>query len=220
MEARRAPAWAARTRGQLYRLLSVGFPPPSAAGLVVMPRQLRAAREITALYPTPQLAPALDLPAVPLEEVQGEYLRLFQGPGHLLAPPYESVYRHPEGLVMGEWAGEMTRWLGEEGLALSPHFRDLPEHVAVELEFMACLCAAESRAWRGADEKRVRHYLARERDMLRGHLSCWVPAFCQQVQASARPGLSPLLAGLLSLYITLEEAWVGSLLRDLSGVGV
>src|SRR3972149_882332 len=114
MEARPAPARAARTRGRLYHRLSLGFSPPTAVSLAQMQGWPRAAlaREVRRLYPTPELGRALEqlmLP-FPLEEVQGEYRRLFQGPGHLLAPPYESVYRHPEGLVMGEWAGEIARW--------------------------------------------------------------------------------------------------------------
>lgn len=83
------------------------------------------------------------------------YNRLFFGPGHVLVPPYESVHMSANGLVMGQAAVDVSRKYREEGLAISPDFKNLPDHVVVELEFMAHLCIHEVEAWANGDSEKL-----------------------------------------------------------------
>ena len=79
--------------------------------------------------------------------LEQEFTRLFLGPGRPVAHPYESVYR--EGRMMGETTLDVRRRLAEEGLTANG--QRLPDHVAIELAFMAHLTAREALAWDAGD---------------------------------------------------------------------
>jgi TorA maturation chaperone TorD len=138
--------------------------------------------------------------------LKGEYTRLFIGPGHLPAPPYESVHRQdvPElerGLVMGRSTVDARRQYAEAGLQLSPDFTDLPDHIAVELEFMYFLCTKEAEAWQVQDGEAALQRRAAEHAFLSEHLSKWVPTFCQAVTQAAQ---EEFYRGL----VCLTQVWV------------
>jgi TorA maturation chaperone TorD/Fe-S-cluster-containing hydrogenase component 2 len=118
--------------------------------------------------------------ARPQEGLEAEYTRLFVGPGRPVAHPYESVYR--EGRVMGDCTLAVRRSYAAEGLA--PEGHSLPDHVAVELDFMAHLARREAQAWERGDEEEALAYMRRQEAFLGEHLGRWLPRFCQQVLAS------------------------------------
>jgi len=117
--------------------------------------------------------------ARPQEELEAEYARLFVGPGRPVAHPYESVYR--EGRVMGDCTLAVRQSYAAEGLA--PEGHSLPDHVAVELEFMAYLAQREAEARERGDEEGALAYLRQQEAFLSEHLSRWLPRFCQRVLA-------------------------------------
>lgn len=118
--------------------------------------------------------------AEPLSGLEGEYSRLFLGPERPVAHLHESVYL--EGQMMGECTLAVRQSYVEEGLACQNGV--LPDHVAVELEFMAHLTRTEAEAWQRGDEETALGQLHREESFLREHLLRWLPRLCQQVLAS------------------------------------
>lgn len=127
--------------------------------------------------------------ARPQEGLEAEYARLFVGPGRPVAHPYESVHR--EGRVMGDCTLAVRRSYATEGLA--PEGHSLPDHVAVELEFMTHLTRREAEAWEQGDEERALACLRQQEAFLSGHLGLWLPRFCQQVlNGEAHPFYSNL----------------------------
>jgi TorA maturation chaperone TorD/Pyruvate/2-oxoacid:ferredoxin oxidoreductase delta subunit len=111
--------------------------------------------------------------------LEQEFTRLFLGPGRPVAHPYESVYR--EGRTMGDTTLDVQRCLASEGL--TPGTRILPDHVSIELAFMAHLAAREARAWEDGDDDGARGYLARQKSFLHDHLIAWLPQFCHRILA-------------------------------------
>ncbi|MDP2825465.1 MAG: molecular chaperone TorD family protein [Sulfuritalea sp.] len=114
------------------------------------------------------LAPAGDVAA----SLAGEYRRLFRGPLPPYIIPVESVYKkwasdpdchlpiaQEKGLLMGDSAVDMLRRYREEGIALPDEFSSMPDHVALELEYLSLL------SLRG-DEDAGREFLARHMDWL------------------------------------------------------
>lgn len=197
----------AGARAEVYRVLAMGFRPPGAdlrrAGqdpgffdrlcscftlLALFPLSETFAHLETALHrlwTEPGLAEAWAL----------EYTRLFVGPGHVPAPPYESVYTDPDGRVMGEAALDALGRYRDAGLRLDPEVRDLPDHVALLTEFMAHLCEEEAAAWRRGDAPEAERLLSREVSFLTDHLLSWTSQFsarlcsatgCELYQAVAR----------------------------------
>lgn len=119
-----------------------------------------------------------------------EYTRLFinavQG---VVCPPYESIYR--ENTVMGNSALEVLDCYRKEGIKMAEKFRDLPDHVAVELEFLYYLANFACRS---------------EHDrFMQSHVSQWVPQFCFQVEKNDRTGFYGHAAHVLKEYIVNEE---------------
>ncbi|MBI4301131.1 MAG: molecular chaperone TorD family protein [Chloroflexi bacterium] len=148
------------------------------------------------------------------KELKVEYQRLFGG-GY--APPYESVYRDGEGQVMGQSTLQVVKEYEAEGLILAPEFRDLPDHIAVELQFMSHLCAQEADAWQRGDASAALGYLRKEKAFLGQHLTKWLPLFGQRVRiANAEPYASLLTA--TASYVAFDRDQVGALLNALGKI--
>jgi TorA maturation chaperone TorD len=131
-----------------------------------------------------------------LDDVTGrlaeEYTRLFVGPGRHV-PPYASVHREGEGRLWGESTVQAKRFVEAAGLCFQGNWDSIPDHVAVELEFLQRLCAHEAELWArgergsGLDGEEagepLRRCLRVEEQFLRDHLCAWAPRFCAAVSA-------------------------------------
>ena len=140
------------------------------------------------------------------QELEVEYNRLFVGPGHVCCPPYESVYEKDRpaaeiGLLAGPVVPEVERLYAKAGFRLADSFRDYPDHVAVELEFMGHLCDNESRS--GEDE--AADWAASEAEFMEGHIARWATRFADSVIASTTSQFYASAATLLKQFV-LDEA--------------
>ena len=116
------------------------------------------------------------------EELQIDYAKLFKGPNTLLAPPYGSVYLDEGRQVMGSSTMEVMKTYEQEGLSKSDDFKDLPDHIVVELEFMSFLIYQELDALKKKDEQLAWNYLEKQNSFLNSFLHQWVPPFCQKIK--------------------------------------
>jgi putative dimethyl sulfoxide reductase chaperone len=116
----------------------------------------------------------LELPYADELPTEAEFNRLFVGPGKLPAPPYESVWRSEDRLLMQAAAQTVRTFYRAHG---AQNTRPEPEdHLALELEFYALL---QQRFAAGRDQRR---HLAAQQRFLTEHLATWVPAFCNAVE--------------------------------------
>jgi TorA maturation chaperone TorD len=115
---------------------------------------------------------------------------------------------------MGNSATEVMKLYLEEGLALSPSIRDLPDHILAELEFMSHLSEREASAWESGIEK-VKHYLRKQDTFLTNHLTKWVPPFAQGIRSASEQEIYRALAGLTESFIVLDHDYIKALLRGL-----
>lgn len=141
------------------------------------------------------------------------YNRLFVGPQPQRAHPYESVYRSPDGIVMGEATMQVVRAYTEAGLVLGDDCRELPDHIYIELEFMAYLAREEALARANEDENSAVTHLRRQMVFLRDHLTCWVPYFCNRVIEADPNGYYGQVAVFLADFIVRDvqhttKAWL------------
>lgn len=95
-------------------------------------------------------------------------------------PPYESFVR--EGRIPGVATQSVIACMREAGFSDIVHEAPSPDHIGIELKFMAIQCYEEWRAWtagRYTDSKRLvdaqRHFLAR-------HLAAWAPEYCERLE--------------------------------------
>lgn len=147
-----------------------------------------------------------------LQPLTIEYCRLFYGPNHLEAPPYESVYRDGPRL-MGDSTLDVIRTYRAEGLELDDTFRNLPDHVSAEMEFMSYLSVREAEAWEAADRERALVYLSKQQSFLREHLCRWIPQFSARTITVSRTDFYRRIAGIASAFIGWDESGVAQALK-------
>ena len=136
------------------------------------------------------------------EELLVEYARLFVGPNELLAPPYGSLYLEEGGRVMGESTTRVMEFYKAEGLAMDEHFRNLPDHIAAELEFMYYLAYQEVEALEKNDMEKAAHFLNRQETFLQTFLGPWVAPFSEKIKQGTENGFYQALADCLTAFIT------------------
>ena len=73
------------------------------------------------------------------DDLVWEYRALFVGPGHLVAPPWGSVYTDRECVMFGESTLELRRWMREHGLVAPEGTRTPEDHIGLLLGLMAQL---------------------------------------------------------------------------------
>jgi Pyruvate/2-oxoacid:ferredoxin oxidoreductase delta subunit len=83
--------------------------------------------------------------------------------------------------MMGEPALQVRRFMAAEGMA--PAGRTPPDHVSIELAFMAYLTSREASSWEADNGERAIYYLGREERFLSEHLMRWLPQFCHRLLA-------------------------------------
>jgi len=72
----------------------------------------------------------------------------------------------------------------EAGLQISKSFSDLPDHVAVELEFMCYLCAKEADAVASSADEAI--WRKREAEFWKFHLNMWIGEFSDRLLKNSK----------------------------------
>jgi len=120
-----------------------------------------------------------------IERIKIDYARLFVGPYALLAPPYGSVYLEGQRRVMGDSTLDVMKGYMEVGLSISEYFRDAPDHISAELEFIYYLVRKEVEAIARGAYKIAADYLGKQQCFVENHLGVWVAEFSARVIESA-----------------------------------
>src|SRR4030065_2657994 len=122
---------------------------------------------------------------VMIMELAFEFASLFLiSPGRLLSP-YESVQTGKEGQLGGEAASKTLFFYKKAGFTISKGISLLPDHFAIELEFMGHLCEREAAALVGNDEHTARPEKELQRGFLKSHIGRWYRPFLSNVEAAA-----------------------------------
>ncbi len=195
---------AARERGSLYGFLAAIFRREPTSDLLCQIKQ-------------PEFADALsdagvawdreflDSPEKELaEELAVEYTGLFIGPGKHV-PPYASVYLAGEhGELWGPSTARVKRFIESAGFEYHDQYRDLPDHISAELEFMKHLATREAQAIEEADGEAAAHCRKVGAAFLTSHLAVWIPEFCRRIARDATLPFYREMAGLLADFIQSE----------------
>ncbi len=129
--------------------------------------------------------------------------------------PYESVYVDPGRQAVGWIVALLEQEYAAAGLALSPSLQDLPDHVAVELEFMAFLCAQEADAWNREAVREGIQALERQAAFLDKHLARWLPEWARQVARANGEGIYPVVTETVRAFTSHDQDLISTLLDRL-----
>lgn len=140
-----------------------------------------------------------------LERMQLDFARLFIGPYRLLAPPYGSVYLENSRSIMGRSTLEVIRLYNQAGLDIAPAYKEAPDHISAELEFMYFLIFNAIRLLERQDVDQLEPLIVHQRDFVKNHLGSWVPEFLQIVKAEAQTDFYRHLADATGYFIAEER---------------
>ncbi len=141
-----------------------------------------------------------------LEDLAVEYTRLFLGPGRHVRPYAATYLDGPGASLCGPAAVWARDFMERAGFALTPERRDLPDHVSVELEFMARMAACEAEAIEAGDAAAAAQCRWIQKEFLENHLGRWLPAFCGHAAEHAELSFYRELARLAGHFLDSELA--------------
>jgi TorA maturation chaperone TorD len=143
--------------------------------------------------------------AQPLEQLQIDYTRLFLNPTGPLAAPYESAWiagRDP--MLVDETTQSVLASYREGGYDVDVSFRDLPDHIAAELEFLYALIFREARAAASGNDAERQETIELRRRFVELHLGRWVGSFTEALRSGGETALYRTLADLTERFVQSE----------------
>jgi len=136
-----------------------------------------------------------------IEDLKVDYSKLFVGPFDLFAPPYGSIYLEKERKVMGDSTINVLNKYKQAGLKVADDFKDAPDHIIMELEFMYFLTFNQIEAINSSDFSSTLHYLEMQRDFLGNHLRVWISEFTDRILNNTNTEFYKILAKLTENFI-------------------
>jgi TorA maturation chaperone TorD len=151
----------------------------------------------------------------PIEDLRAEYDRVFGLVPARECPPYETEY-HPssETFFRSQQLADIAGFYRAFALDPSRAEPERPDHVALELEFMAFLLLKKRLALAsGAPEEDIAERVSLcdevERTFFRDHLAWWVPSFTTGLRRKAGSGFYAVAGRVLAALLPVERARFG-----------
>lgn len=218
-------------REGLYRFLAAALRVPGSLGwrTVLDPHSQRLAREAADLLreeadPVPlgfgelpprdlDLAPVFAaLPGSP-EEFADEHRRVFGLVYTGECSPYETEYhRNGDPFFGAQQMADVAGFYRAFGLETSPALADRPDHIALELEFLAFLLLKRRLALDSTDPEAAEHVAVCDqalRSFFREHLSWWLPSFATALGRRAGEGFYAAVGRVLAALLPTERGRLG-----------
>lgn len=129
-----------------------------------------------------------------LEAFKVEFSRLFVGPYEMPAAPYGSVYLEEGRKMMGDSTLDVKIRYREAGLNTAKTFKDAPDHISAELEFMYYLIFKEIEAFSKSYTETAIDFIQKQKSFLEDHLMFWVPQFTANIIENAETSFYQNLA--------------------------
>ncbi len=137
-----------------------------------------------------------------VEDLRIDYTRLFLGPFDIRSKPYGSIYLDGNNIVMGKSTMALLTLYRDGGYHVAENFSEMPDHVAVELEFLYLLNTRLAEDYVEAAERDRLSGLGRS--LLVEHLGQWIIPFTEAVKKGAFTDFYRKLAVLTQSFI-LDE---------------
>lgn len=149
-----------------------------------------------------------------VQTLKVDFSQLFIGPYSLLAPPYGSVYLEGKRRIMEDSTMDILRRYADVGLTTSESFKDIPDHIRAELEFMHFLIFKEIEATRKEDVNDFNNFLNNQQSFLEQHLCAWIADFAENVVNNAQTSFYQNLARATEVFVKNDYLMVSSILNS------
>lgn len=195
------------TREDVYRLLAACFYPPSPE---LIEESCCAALAALLESASPEAArfavdAAVAAGSSSRDALAVEHARLFIGPFQLVAPPYGSIYLDDAKTVMGDSTARVAAFYHACGLVLADDFHELPDHFAVELEFMSYLAFKQREAEVSGDKAEEARVVGLQQEFLGRFLMPWLEPFTSAIITDGEAPFYQAIARCAAAYITADH---------------
>lgn len=146
-----------------------------------------------------------------LQTLLVDYTRLFLGPPEALAKPYGSSWLSGESTLMQDATLGVLQLYQEAGFEIDEEFMEMPDHVAVELEFLYLITFRQNEARRNELADVRSNWEQLETVFLREHLGKWVGPFAAAMKAGAETAFYRELAEMTERFVRLKEAGLATM---------
>ena len=141
-----------------------------------------------------------------LQTLLVDYTRLFLGPVEALAKPYGTCWLAVAELTEDPPPTTVLDLYREGGFDIDETFMELPDHVAVELEFLYLLNFNRNRAQASRQVDTMATLDALTNRFLTEHLGVWIGPFTAAVTDAAQTNFYRQLADLTQCFVQQESA--------------
>ncbi|MFQ5970564.1 MAG: molecular chaperone [Nitrososphaerales archaeon] len=132
-----------------------------------------------------------------LDGIALEYDRLFTAGETVLTPIYETEYAMDTIFAKTKELADLNGFYNAFGLQLGKDSNnERPDHVSIELEFMAMLLIKEAYARNEGWDEKANVCLDARKKFLKDHIGRWAPTFCTMVKHKTELEFYMVLAGL------------------------
>lgn len=111
---------------------------------------------------------------------------------------------------MGDSTMDALRRYQDLGVDLDENFKQAPDHICPELEFMSLLVYMQLAGLRSGDPGQVQQMLSRQQSFLSNHLSRWIPQFTDQVMDYADTGFYRELARATRIFLDEDLCYLAA----------
>jgi TorA maturation chaperone TorD len=198
-------------RAVLYSVLANGFALPTSARLNLLGETLIPAALLLDLDRAMRQTLhdlAADLPA-DVPSARDAHMVLFPPITSQDAPGYETAYRGDGIFQQSALLADIAGFYRAQGLRAGGADRERPDHVTVELEFMAVLARKQLAALRGSRLEDAGTCADMAALFLRDHLGCWAPAFGRRAALVAPSPWYRSFGALLASWVEADAAAAG-----------
>lgn len=150
-----------------------------------------------------------------IDNLNFEYNRLFIGPGHLPAPPWESVYRSREKIILDEHTLAVRKFYKKWQIVTQNKNKDPDDHIGFELEFISILIGKSIKALEDSNMEYLYSTLQGQRDFLISHLLIWVDEFSKKLAGGTEHPFYKGLALFTPKYLKMDKELLDDIVSNL-----
>lgn len=139
----------------------------------------------------------------PVAEMEAEHTSLFVLPSGII--PHEAVYLDEKKRLGGRVTMAVARFYEDAAMEISDACIEMPDHLGMELEFMARLCGLEALFQQENDQVSFQVCRKFQQDFMNDHIGRWAPQCCEEIMIRAGNGFYRAVAQLTVAFLAVEQ---------------
>lgn len=141
--------------------------------------------------------------------LDGEYMRLFVGPGELACPPWESYYVEDDRALFSATTLSVRTHYRSWGLLPARYPKVSDDHAAMMSEYLARLGTSAMLALRAGDYSQAAQAMLDSREFLASHMTNWTPLWAKAARHAKTMLLYPQLIQAFDAFAQQDSVLTG-----------